>query len=602
MTAVRRLSAIVLFATALAAPADERLDAAILKRVKDSSVLLDVLAADRTRAEGSGFFAVQQGVVVTNAHVVGMNVPGSKKPLSVTVSVNSGELGERRLPATVLGVDSRADLAVLRVEPDGRELPPPLPIIGGSGLQETQSVYVFGFPFGTALGRNISVRRATVSSLRRDSTGLSRIQVEGGIDQGNSGGPVVDPEGKVVAVSVSKLRGTQINFAIPGEKITELIRGKPDRATLGIAFRAPNAVHLPVRVPVVDPLGKIKKVVLESWTGKDDSPRPASASRPESRPGDSPRVALDLALKDGIATGEVPLPQPNPGESIWVQPRVELASGELAWDEARKVPNEPPVERKPAVLKFQPPAKGAGRVKIDLKSTGPLQVRASEELGRLTLDLSASADESSLAGRSGWNLTAATFLKRIDETPLGQINRENKPARVELTYNRDGSAPRVQLRQEPPAAAKADQTAFVEHLQMALAFATPPLPDKEMEPGRTWTAKVPVTINIFRTLNEAASADLTFTYEGVRPGIGGREETIVTSTGLVLSAAGKPGAAVNGLYVVDRESGRVTRGFARVDFELESSFNGRTVNLTGEVTCFLRRGLAADAPAAEEKK
>lgn len=66
-------------------------------------------------------------------------------------------------------------------------------------LTEVQRVYIFGFPKGSALGKEITVSESSVSSLRKDSEGsLSQIQVNGGMQPGNSGGPVVDAGGAVL--------------------------------------------------------------------------------------------------------------------------------------------------------------------------------------------------------------------------------------------------------------------------------------------------------------------------------------------------------------------------------------------------------------------
>src|SRR5207248_15421 len=107
-----------------------------------------------------------------------------------SVVVHSGEPEEFKLPGLVLGVDRSNDLAVLRVDPQASPLPAPLLVDSGK-LIETQKVYIFGFPYGARLGKNITVSESSISSLRRDSSGaLSQIQVNGGMHQGNSGGPV----------------------------------------------------------------------------------------------------------------------------------------------------------------------------------------------------------------------------------------------------------------------------------------------------------------------------------------------------------------------------------------------------------------------------
>src|SRR5262249_6360146 len=139
------------------------------------------------------------------------------------------EPDEWTVAAQVVSVDRSSDLAVLRVLPprQGVVWPDPLPVTDGGALRETQRLYVVGYPFGASLGANVTVSETTVSSLRNTRDGyLDKIQVNGGMHPGNSGGPVVDVQGKVVGVAVAGIRGTQINFAIPSEYVQIILRGR----------------------------------------------------------------------------------------------------------------------------------------------------------------------------------------------------------------------------------------------------------------------------------------------------------------------------------------------------------------------------------------
>ncbi len=203
-------------------PLRAEMAANVVQRVKQSTVYLRVSIPGGT-AEGSGFFAVERGIVITNAHVLNMLRPGSSAPNNVKVVVNSGESNETKLTGAVLGVDQNNDLAVLRVQGDESSLPPPLPVDSATKLTETQKVYIFGFPFGSSLGKNITVNTSSVSSLRRNNGVLKQVQVNGGMNPGNSGGPVTDTRGVVVGVSVAVIKGTTINFAIPADFIQPVV-------------------------------------------------------------------------------------------------------------------------------------------------------------------------------------------------------------------------------------------------------------------------------------------------------------------------------------------------------------------------------------------
>src|SRR6185437_6463203 len=100
------------------------IDNRVLGKVKASTVMVLVTDASKTQLSGSGCFVGNPGVVLTNAHVLGMLHGDSRPPQQIEVVIDSGEPNSRTVPAKLLGVDDRADLAALRVE--GENLPAPL--------------------------------------------------------------------------------------------------------------------------------------------------------------------------------------------------------------------------------------------------------------------------------------------------------------------------------------------------------------------------------------------------------------------------------------------------------------------------------------------
>jgi S1-C subfamily serine protease len=101
--------------------ADSGLDGAVLKKVKAATIRLEVTLPNGDVVEGSGFFTDEPGVILTNAHVLGMLSADSRFPQKVTVVVNSGETDSREVGVKFMSVDRGSDLAVLRV--DGKDLP-----------------------------------------------------------------------------------------------------------------------------------------------------------------------------------------------------------------------------------------------------------------------------------------------------------------------------------------------------------------------------------------------------------------------------------------------------------------------------------------------
>jgi S1-C subfamily serine protease len=163
----------------------------------------------------------------------GFGFPGAKQAVPkvqrrVTVVFNSGTPDEQTAPAEVVAVDGEADLAVLRVT-GVRNLPAPVEATAEAAVAETAPVFIYGFPGGRG-GKSenpaVTVGKGTVSGLRRDANNrLNDIHVNGEVNPGNSGGPVVDAKGRLVGVAVATVPGKQIGFVVPAVQLTEMFRG-----------------------------------------------------------------------------------------------------------------------------------------------------------------------------------------------------------------------------------------------------------------------------------------------------------------------------------------------------------------------------------------
>lgn len=305
-----------------------------LKRVKSATLYLRVTLADGSEAEGSGFFGVEKGLVLTNAHVLGM-LKKKQRPRRIEIVYHSGEADSRKFRGTILGVDANADLAVLRVT--GENLPKPLRVAPSKDLFETQQVYIFGFPFGAKLGRNITVSQSSVSSLRKDPvTGiLKEVQVNGGMNPGNSGGPVVNTDGEVIGVAVAVILGTQINFAIPGDFVKSVLDGRIERPLgLRTTSKQNGQTKVAVNLRLINPLGRMREVGVIYWTGKPGKARLPSQVEPKPQTGDSAFETVALNRQGNSATGTITLPALPAGKTYWIRPYFTNASGKKTWDVA----------------------------------------------------------------------------------------------------------------------------------------------------------------------------------------------------------------------------------------------------------------------------
>ncbi|HEV3437268.1 MAG TPA: serine protease, partial [Gemmata sp.] len=192
------------------ATAGDKIDPTALKKVKAATVHIRVQFADGDVSEGSGFVTNTKGLIVTNAHVVGMLDNDSRKPSKIEITFNSGEANSKTVQATVGYVDGESDLALLKMA--GKDIaivPDLLPVALSSKLTETQDVFVVGFPLGKQAGPNVTVTATTVTSLRKEGANIKQVQVNGGMHPGNSGGPVVDKDGNLVGIAVAAYAGTQ---------------------------------------------------------------------------------------------------------------------------------------------------------------------------------------------------------------------------------------------------------------------------------------------------------------------------------------------------------------------------------------------------------
>jgi serine protease DegQ len=174
------------------------------------------------------------GHVVTNNHVV-------EGATGIVIVLTSGE----RLPATLLATDPLTDLAVVRVEKTG--LPP------ASFNEEIPLVGELAIAIGNPLGFESSVTAGIVSGLHRSipSGGttpslVDLIQTDAAISPGNSGGALVDSDGRVMGINVAYIppqaSAVSLGFAIPSATVVDTVEqlledGTVEHAFLGIEPR-----------------------------------------------------------------------------------------------------------------------------------------------------------------------------------------------------------------------------------------------------------------------------------------------------------------------------------------------------------------------------
>lgn len=195
-------------------------------------------------ASGSGIIISEDGYILTNNHVVSSSSSSSYYQMSeaqkITVSLFDRE---ETYDAKIVGTDAQTDLAIIKIEAEG---------LTAAELGDSDNVKVgeFAMAIGNPLGLDSSVTCGIISAVNRkvsDDEGNTylAIQTDSSINSGNSGGALVNSEGKVIGINTLKLSGTGvegIGFAIPINSTidvcTQLIKySKVIRPYIGITGR-----------------------------------------------------------------------------------------------------------------------------------------------------------------------------------------------------------------------------------------------------------------------------------------------------------------------------------------------------------------------------
>ena len=159
---------------------------------------------------GTGFVIDTDGLIATNFHVI-----GEARPITVQLPD-----GTKHDVTEIVASDRHLDLAIVRIKANGLS---PLPMGNSDTIKDGQALAAIGHPLGL---KNSIV--AGVLSGRRDVEGMAMLQIAMPIEQGNSGGPVLDMFGKVVGiVTMKSLVTANLGFAVPVKDLQAILK-KPN--------------------------------------------------------------------------------------------------------------------------------------------------------------------------------------------------------------------------------------------------------------------------------------------------------------------------------------------------------------------------------------
>ncbi|XP_042790732.1 serine protease HTRA4 [Panthera leo] len=205
--------------------------AAVVEKVAPSVVHLQLFrrsplsSKDIPASSGSGFIVSEDGLIVTNAHVL-------TNQQRIQVELQSGVQYE----ATVKDIDHKLDLALIKIEPN-TDLP--VLLLGrSSDLWAGEFVVALGSPFSlqnTVTAGIVSTTQRGGKELGLKDSNMDYIQTDAIINHGNSGGPLVNLDGDVIGINTLKVTAG-ISFAIPSDRIRQFLAEFHERQLKGKAL------------------------------------------------------------------------------------------------------------------------------------------------------------------------------------------------------------------------------------------------------------------------------------------------------------------------------------------------------------------------------
>jgi len=270
------------------------------------------------RVLGSAFFVDASGYLITNYHVISSEVDTKYKGYS-RLYIRMGDATSPRIPARVIGWDKALDLALIKTEYETEFVfslvDRVIPKVGDTVLA-----------IGSPVGLEKTVTSGIVSALGRRFLQIGDVyQIDAAVNHGNSGGPVIDSEGRLVGIVFAGIEYYQgLNFAIPAQRLAEALPamikgGKAQRPWLGIAlsetfsgaeiiYTAPNA---PAALHRVSEGSLVKTVNGKAITAAQGGLIPAMQSEIFlSGPGEL--VALETVNSEGVTKKNVIMTVPRP--------------------------------------------------------------------------------------------------------------------------------------------------------------------------------------------------------------------------------------------------------------------------------------------------
>ena len=177
-------------------------------------------------SSGTGFFVSETGHIITNHHVI-------DECNDVKINLN-----DKILDVRVLSADKKNDLAIIKADIK----PPGVFSIANEDVKLLEDIIIAGYPLGKKVSSAIKTSKGSVTALAGFGDNYSEFQTDAALNQGNSGGPIMDQKGNVVGVAVAaygkKVGVESFNFGIKSSTLKTFAKAN------GLNFLAPNDTEL----------------------------------------------------------------------------------------------------------------------------------------------------------------------------------------------------------------------------------------------------------------------------------------------------------------------------------------------------------------------
>ena len=212
----------------------------IVTEIRESLPLILVAnAQNQITGKGSGFIYQKSNLVVTCAHVVG-DVGGG------TINLQFPDSPDVFLPAKVVITDHEHDIALLKFEPDRNRK---FLNISQEESKEGMQVMFSGYPFELM---SLTTHQGIISSIVIDPTGMKSYSIDGTVNPGNSGGPLMNTKGEVLGVinATMRNRATLLGrvqsmpigaLSLHGIDMVELYNALVENLQLGVGYAVPSS-------------------------------------------------------------------------------------------------------------------------------------------------------------------------------------------------------------------------------------------------------------------------------------------------------------------------------------------------------------------------